>query len=468
MSACTGILFLVALAWPRSPAGEATGDVLIRDVPHVKQKPDFCGEACAAMVLAKLGHAVDQDFVFDQSGLDPLLGRGCHTAELARALTRIGFRPGTVWHYVRAGSAGDLRAEWRALHRDLEAGVPSIVCMRYAAGEGASEHFRLILGFDPKAGEVIYHEPAEEDGAYRRMKLDLFLSLWPLKYERVRFTVIRLRMEPGEVEAKPAAEPTSADYAQHVRELKRKVPAGFNVLLSPPFVVIGDGPHQGVERTCRDTVQWAVKMLKRAYFPKDPEEILDVWLFKDDQSYRKHVPVIFGEAPGTPFGYYSPENRALIMNIGTGGGTLVHEIVHPFLRANFPACPAWFNEGLASLYEQSEEKDGGIHGLTNWRLAGLKEAIRSGTLPTFSELASTTDARFYRSSRGDNYAQARYLCYYLQEKGLLRKFYRTFLEKKDQDPTGYRSLKEVLEKTDAEMPAFEKTWAAYVLGLTFP
>ena len=25
----------------------------------------------------------------------------------------------------------------------------------------------------------------------------------------------------------------------------------------------------------------------------------------------------------------------------TGGGTLVHEIVHPFLRANFPECPAW-------------------------------------------------------------------------------------------------------------------------------
>jgi len=28
---------------------------------------------------------------------------------------------------------------------------------------------------------------------------------------------------------------------------------------------------------------------------------------------------------------------------------LVHEIVHPFMRANFPECPAWFNEGLASL-----------------------------------------------------------------------------------------------------------------------
>ena len=46
------------------------------------------------------------------------------------------------------------------------------------------------------------------------------------------------------------------------------------------------------------------------------------------------------------------------MNIATGGGTLVHEIVHPFVEANFPGCPTWFNEGLGSLYEQSAERKG--------------------------------------------------------------------------------------------------------------
>ena len=44
--------------------------------------------------------------------------------------------------------------------------------------------------------------------------------------------------------------------------------------------------------------------------------------------------------------------RAAVVVLGTstGGGTLVHEIVHPFMRANFPNCPSWFDEGLASLY----------------------------------------------------------------------------------------------------------------------
>jgi len=37
-----------------------------------------------------------------------------------------------------------------------------------------------------------------------------------------------------------------------------------------------------------------------------------------------------------------------------------------------------FNEGLASLYEQSAERDGRIIGQTNWRLRGLQSAIRKG------------------------------------------------------------------------------------------
>ena len=65
-------------------------DVLIADVPHVVQKPDFCGEACVEMYLRKLGQNVTQDDVFNASGLDPQLGRGCYTADLQKALTKLG------------------------------------------------------------------------------------------------------------------------------------------------------------------------------------------------------------------------------------------------------------------------------------------------------------------------------------------------------------------------------------------
>ena len=68
---------------------EAYSSVRIDGVPHVEQEPDFCGEACAEMALRKLGLKFDQNFVFNQSGLDPALGRGCYTGELVRALKTI-------------------------------------------------------------------------------------------------------------------------------------------------------------------------------------------------------------------------------------------------------------------------------------------------------------------------------------------------------------------------------------------
>ncbi len=97
---------------PPPPAERpAYASVRLAGVPHIKQKPDFCGEACAAMYLAKLGHRINQDDVFDQAGLDPELGRGCYTKELSRALTRIGFRE------ERSGTKSPRpapRRKWRA------------------------------------------------------------------------------------------------------------------------------------------------------------------------------------------------------------------------------------------------------------------------------------------------------------------------------------------------------------------
>jgi hypothetical protein len=254
------------------------------------------------------------------------------------------------------------------------------------------------------------------------------------------------------------------DFQKHVDSLKSKLKdRGFTVLIETPFVVIGDEPEALVKRRSQDTVKWAVDKLKQEYFTKDPADILEIWLFKDDASYRKHAKEFFNDEPDTPYGYYSPHNKALIMNIATGGGTLVHEIVHPFIEANFPAAPAWFNEGLGSLYEQSGEVDGRIHGYTNWRLSGLQRGIRMGMVPAFKALMSTTRNEFYGDRTGNNYAQARYLCYYLQQKKLLTRFYKEFWTNQKADPTGYGSLQNVLGRRD--MAVFQREWEAFVLGL---
>lgn len=264
---------------------------------------------------------------------------------------------------------------------------------------------------------------------------------------------------------------TPADFARHVAQLKanlrKKISPGaageFSVVIQPPFVVIGDESKEIVEQHSEHTVKWAVDKLKQDFFTKDPTEILDIYLFKDAASYEKHARLLFGETPTTPYGYYSGRHKALVMNIGTGGGTLVHEIVHPFMEANFPDCPPWLNEGLGSLYEQSGEVGGHIHGFTNWRLPGLQRAIRSQRVPSFKELTEMDATEFYNEERGTNYAQARYLCYFLQEKGLLVKFYREFQARQKEDTGGYQSLQKILGETD--MAAFKRTWEEFVLGL---
>ena len=76
-------------------------------------------------------------------------------------------------------------------------------------------------------------------------------------------------------------------------------------------------------------------------------------------------------------------------------------------------------------------------------------------------MTSDSDEHFYASASG--YGQARYLCLYLQEKGLLHRFYDQFRAGVAADPTGYKTLVAVLGNPD--MPRLEKEWQAWVLAL---
>jgi hypothetical protein len=99
----------------------------------------------------------------------------------------------------------------------------------------------------------------------------------------------------------------------------------------------------------------------------------------------------------------------------------------------------------------------------NWRLPGLQKAIKAGEVGSFKDLLAMDANAFYGDTRGVNYAQARYLCYYLQQKGLLFTFYKKFHANQKTDPTGYQTLKSVLRETD--MQQFQRKWEKYVLDL---
>jgi hypothetical protein len=269
-------------------------------------------------------------------------------------------------------------------------------------------------------------------------------------------------------DAPPATGASTAELDAHISALRERL-AGLAlgelaIHVEAPFVVVGDGGVDVVKRRA-GTVRWAVEHLEADFFDARPARILDIYLFGDASSYQRGVRALTGETPGTPYGFYSSEHGGLFMNIATGGGTLVHEIVHPYVEADFPGAPAWLNEGLGSLFEQSSEEGGHVVGETNWRLAGLQEAIRAGELPSFRALTATNEHAFYTRDRGTNYAQARYLLYYLQQQGALRGFYRAMRAARASDPTGYDTLVTALGESD--MAAFQRRWEAWVLTLRF-
>jgi len=132
-----------------------------------------------------------------------------------------------------------------------------------------------------------------------------------------------------------------------------------------------------------------------------------------------------------------------------------------------PDCPAWFNEGLASLYEQSSTKNGRTRGKINRRYKALEQAIKDKKLILFEQLTATSDEASYGGNDNPNYnqhyAKARYRCYYLPEKSLLTKFYREFAANVKSDSTGFNTLKRVLGEKD--MVAFQKKWEKVTLDL---
>jgi len=241
------------------------------------------------------------------------------------------------------------------------------------------------------------------------------------------------------------------------------LPPSFIVERTGCFVVAGDLDRGQFDRFKKWTVGECGKALHRMYFDKKPSYTITVYLFNGDKSYRAWAKKLFNEEPSTPYGYYMPSEHRMVMNIATGGGTLVHEMVHALMRPDFPSVPTWFDEGLASLYEQCTTGDDGLlKGLINWRYKGLMEAVRKNRLVPLKDLVRTTDAQFRGPGSGLHYAEARYLCMYLQEKKLLRKFYKTFRDRYNEDKTGETFLVELLGK---DLDSVEAEWIVWVKAL---
>ncbi len=426
--------------------------------PFIAAEVGFSGEAALAMALAALGGAISAESVFELGGVDPSRGEGTGGEGLVRAAEALGARA-SLWIAEVEGEAP--RELWSALHvlmssSDallLELRGGSFVFVRRLAG-------RRLWVDDPltSAGRVI-----------RRREL---ARRWPVQMQgRKQVRAVTLRAPRG-IDALPSRQGRIAGLrcALRARSLRQELAGrGWPVEVVAPFVLTGDLPSERLHDYAGSLVRMALERLRRDFFARDPSEPVVAYLFADDRAYRRNAIELFGGEPETPYGYFDPQRRVLVMNMATGGGTMIHEMIHPLLRANFPAAKPWLDEGLASLFEQSRDREGHLVGMPNWRLPGLHHALRSAQAPSFAELLASDAATFYGEHRGTHYALARYLLYYFQERGVLPQLWRELVAEGAIDDGGLRVIEAMARRLGhRDLVAFRRAWESFTLALHYP
>jgi hypothetical protein len=212
------------------------------------------------------------------------------------------------------------------------------------------------------------------------------------------------------------------------------------------------------------------KMVLAAYFNgrfgKRPARAISVYLFPDAKPYEAYCRKRWGEACGSPYGFYRADERRIVMNAGPGLGTLSHELVHPIIETDFPEAPEWLNEGVASLFEAlNMPAPGQIHGVKNWRHPRLLRALRSAkerpqaSLPA---LFAMNDSTFRNDDEDLHYATARYLCQWLDQQGKLWPFYQRYRDNYANDPSGALAFQAVVGKSLTEA---NDDWMRWVKAL---
>ena len=156
------------------------------------------------------------------------------------------------------------------------------------------------------------------------------------------------------------------------------------------------------------------------------------------------------------------------MNLSTGTGTLVHELTHALVDFDFPAVPAWFNEGLASLHEQcrfrSDRRGPWIEGLVNWRLPALKRTAASGHLRSLETLLADPD---FRGPPGRDQLRAGPLFLHVHARaGRAGKVLPHFRRDQTADPRGLKTVAKIFP--DRSWQELDDDFQRWLLTLEMP
>lgn len=234
------------------------------------------------------------------------------------------------------------------------------------------------------------------------------------------------------------------------QEIPTQLDRNCAVLIRPPFVIAGDMTEEVLERLHRDVVQPTARALNVGFFDVTPTEPITIVAFAKEAGFRDFARRVDHRQPDSYYGYYLRTHRRLVVNVSTGAGTLAHELTHALAHFDYPNMPEWFDEGLASVYEQSEFADTGhrLTGTDNWRVHHVLRAMHGNRLRATGDLIQGRSVR--ANNESIDYAHARYVCLYLQDQQLLEPFYRKLRSRSETDPSGWQTLREIVGRESSE------------------
>jgi tetratricopeptide (TPR) repeat protein len=274
-----------------------------------------------------------------------------------------------------------------------------------------------------------------------------------------------IRDEAGYKAIIEAKEKYIAEYAsESLARLKKQLGEDYKIIEDKDYkLIVASNVEKETLDDLLDALHRYADALWHDFFKNKPDYYITVLIPKNMEDYARK----FGGGAGAA-GFYNTTTRTLTVNLATGTGTMIHEFTHALHYADMSALkqshPIWIIEGFGSLYEQCTIRGGGPIGRLNWRLPILQSAIGTQDYIGWERLMKMSGAEFSsdRKTVSVAYAESRYIFYYLQEKGLLKKFYEEYTKNYSSDKTGIAAVESVLGKKIGES---EKEWIEFVKGL---
>jgi hypothetical protein len=228
------------------------------------------------------------------------------------------------------------------------------------------------------------------------------------------------------------------------------------------------------KRQLDDMVRSAYHNLRRNYFTlADSMPIVPVYLvgikgggeMRGYNEYVEFTKQLHFRKNNFTVSYYNALDNSIVCWMGSGGGSLSHEMGHAMMRYDFLEAPAWLSEGIASLYESTE---GDYKPIGNYRLYYIQTAKNKfHSHISLCNLLSLSSEACNNSKLTPVYcAYARYFALFLHQSGHLKDVYQEMRDSAAIDPDDeLQTLERLLKKS---RNAIEKDWWAWLDKQTLP